>query len=78
MAICRSCGAKIEFQPTKTGSNMPVDPEYIEHDEGETGMKIVTDGGNVITIDEGVSRPSVRGRISHFSTCPDADKFRRK
>lgn len=79
MATCRSCGAKIDWIKTKAGKNMPVEGEPVEYADCEDGDVIVTDGGETYKVDH--SKPlvfSVSGRISHFSTCPDADKWRNK
>lgn len=78
MSNCRSCDAKIEFVKTKKGNWMPVDPEYIEYNEAEEGDVLITDEGNLYTVDCSKDFPSVRGRISHFATCPNADEHRKK
>jgi hypothetical protein len=56
--VCRGCGVYIEWVKTKSGKNMPVDPELVT---------IITKEGEV-----------VRGYIPHWSTCPEANKFRKK
>lgn len=77
MSTCRSCGAQIDWVKLTSGKNHPVEGEYIKHDEAENGDRLVTDGGNVYAVDRSKSFPNVKGRISHFSVCPDADKWRR-
>ena len=60
---------------------MPVDPEYIKYDDAEHGDILVTDGGNIYTVNKQNaphSLPNVKGRISHFATCSDANKWRNK
>lgn len=78
MSQCRSCGAKIDWIETKSGSMMPVDPEYVEYDEAEAGTVLVTDGGNIYTVKDEQNLPNVRGRISHFASCPDSKKWRKR
>ena len=68
---CRSCDAPIEWAITTKGSHIPLDPEP-------------TPAGNLVLID-GIARHPTLGEdvpylqyISHFVTCPDAERFRRK
>lgn len=84
MAKCKGCGAEIEWVKTTNGTSMPVNPEYIEIDiAGPKTMRIVTDDGRVEA--GGPVNPDdlfppdmvVRGRLSHFATCPQANKFKR-
>ena len=76
MSKCRSCEQSIDWVRTVSGKNMPVDPDYIQHDEVKPGTVLVTDGGNVITVKAGDRRPNIKGRISHFATCPEANQWR--
>ena len=63
-AKCRSCGAYIVFLKTKSGSNMPVDADSLDDTEMEGGEKPLFDAS--------------AGHVSHFATCPNADKHRRR
>ena len=78
---CRGCGAKILWIQTAAGKSMPCDPEQVTYWEkpGAAG-KIVTPNGEVISCEfEGdPAKATGIGYVSHFSTCPDAGKFRRK
>lgn len=76
MSVCRSCGQEIDWVLTSKGKKMPVDPEYIWYDEADSGTVIVTDGGVVYVVSSSRSFPSVKGRISHFATCPNANDWR--
>lgn len=86
MAHCRVCGADIDWIETAGGKSTPVNPAYIEVDPHPLGnTKIYTDSGKVVTgiklKDQGGLFPPgsvIRGRVSHFSTCPYAGNFRRK
>lgn len=59
---CQSCGAPIKFVRTVSGRWVPLDPEVVN---------CMTDKGH-----PGLYEP-VKGFVSHFATCPDADKYRR-
>lgn len=83
MNKCRGCGAQIEWIKTENGKSMPVNPEYIEIDI--TGPKIITVVTDAGTIELGSpvdtaclfqGENTVKGRISHFTTCPKAGSFR--
>ena len=81
MSRCRSCGAEIRWIKTKTGKNTPVDAKgvcYIRDPQGkETFLTLhgeVERGRRVE--DDKLHTP--KGYISHFSTCPDADDWRKR
>lgn len=78
MSTCRSCGQVIDWVKTTKGKMMPVDPEYYHYNDLKPGDIIITDGGNTHTKREGCSFTNLKGRISHFSSCKDADKWRKK
>lgn len=67
---CKACGDEIFFIKTKNGKFMPVNAEI------ETA-----DGNKLLWVDEltGFKKlPAGRkGYSSHFSTCPEAGKFRK-
>lgn len=72
MAICRSCEAPVIWTVTTTGKKMPIDEQPSPR-------------GNLVYV-EGVARASTaedqRLRrplyTSHFATCPDAARHRRR
>lgn len=78
MSECNGCGAKIDWVRTSKGKNIPVEGDYLEFDDLKKGEVIVTDYGNIYRADGVTKRPSIRGRISHFATCPQGGLFRRK
>lgn len=76
MDHCRSCGAPIRWTISAKGRRLPIDPEP-------------SPDGNITLEDRGqyrepravahtVKAPDVVYYISHFATCPDAKKWRRK
>lgn len=77
MAKCKSCGAEILFIKSSRGLH-PVDAEEIRFDYKLNGPdRIVTGNGEVLTgvvSDQGKER----GFRSHFATCPDAGRFRKR
>lgn len=77
MATCRSCGQVIDWVKLVSGKSIPVNEEYVNYEDAETGDILVTDGGNVIRVSDKSNYPNIKGRISHFATCPDADKWRK-
>lgn len=82
---CRGCGAPIAWIKTKDGKLMPCNPEEIEIDVG--GAKttiIITDDGKLeygSPVDKYDLFPpdmTAKGRVSHFATCPKAERFRKR
>ena len=77
---CRACGAEIGFIKTVAGKSIPVDAEEVMYWQNQDGAKkIVTPNGEVISADlEGdPNKATGIGFVSHFATCPCADKFRK-
>ena len=77
MARCKGCGAEITFIKTKRGKSMPVDEKPVPYYKGDKD-KIVTEDGDVISCDFNGTEFLGFGYVSHFVTCPKADKFRRR
>lgn len=77
-AACDSCGARIRWVHTSTGKAMPVDD--LPTEDGNVVL-VKPDGGplvaRVITKGEHVDALTARFK-SHFATCPDAAKHRRR
>lgn len=82
MAMCRGCGANIEWIKTKAGKMMPVDPEPVMFLEGEGREVFVTDEGETFTgrralpAEEDMSLQV--GFVPHWSTCRRAGDFRKR
>jgi len=80
MPKCTSCGAKIIWIRTKAGKHMPCNPELVEYWLEKDGPnKIVTRNGEVVSCafeQMTLIEPTGTGYISHWDTCPSADKHR--
>lgn len=80
MAVCRSCGAEIKFIKMKSGKWNPVNPgaRTIIKDGGKEVL--VTESGELIsgTFASLADGANAEGYISHFATCPNASRFRRR
>lgn len=81
MSKCRSCGAEIIWIKTPGGKAMPCDAEPVVYWQQKNGSKtIVLNNGEVIKGElEGIPGTETGiGYISHFATCPDAERFRKR
>lgn len=77
---CRSCGKRIRFIRMKSGKSMPVDDTILNYKVDPKGKeRIVTPGGDVVACVTGVSADEATGfgYISHFATCPNANRHRK-
>ena len=67
---CSGCGAEIKFVKSKAGKWLPIDADVVE-----------SDGTMILYVDEltGFKKlPAGRkGHLSHFASCPEANKFRK-
>lgn len=80
MSLCSSCNRPVEWVRTTLGRPMPLDPEYLTVLPDRDGDTVITtDGGETLRgVRVEASIPgAVRGRISHFATCPSVEKHRR-
>lgn len=76
-STCRSCGARILWVKTVGGKAMPCNAEAIRFTRGGGPETFVTPEGKV----ERGKRDhegELTGYISHFATCPYADRHRRR
>lgn len=77
MAQCRSCGAKIIFVELASGKSMPCDPEPVSWDDVDEGTVLVGEDGKVYKSQGSLLDDDQSYFVSHFATCPDADKWRK-
>ena len=78
---CKSCGQRIRFVRMRSGKSMPVNEQLVNYKLEDKGKdKIVTPKGDVVSCISGVdvSEADGYGYISHFATCPNAQKHRKR
>lgn len=78
---CKSCGAEIVFIGTGEGKSIPCNAEALPYWQTKGGgQKIVTPNGEVLSAElEGLPGTATGlGYITHFATCPDAEKYRKR
>ena len=79
---CRSCGAEIVWVAMQSGKKMPCDAELIHAvEEGDAKTSFVLPGGIMKRGREGRhphGEADFVGYRSHFETCPQADRFRKR
>jgi len=76
VGTCRSCGAEIVWLVTPKGHMMPVDPA-----PATDGNVAIDDGIATVLSDDAIVVARLHGRVlwlSHFATCPDAARHRRR
>lgn len=77
---CSGCGRKILWVKTTAGKNMPCDPGCVAYWPvvGARG-KVVRNDGSVVSCEFiGPKETAHLGYTPHWSTCPKANKFKRK
>ena len=80
MAKCKGCGAEIIWIKTPYGKSHPCDPKPVIYWARQKGKgKVVTPNGEVISCEfKGeMDKATGYGYVSHWSTCPEAQQFRR-
>ena len=78
---CRSCGQQVIWIKTVAGKNMPCNPQLVTYRQGDGKEKIVTPNGEVLSgelVGAGTQDATGVGYISHFATCPNAARHRKK
>lgn len=78
---CRGCGADIVWIETEAGKSMPCNSKMVPYwERPKAPGKVVLQNGKVISCDFAGERDAVTGfgYVSHFSTCPEAGKFRKR
>ena len=76
MPKCKGCGKPIVWI-----GKIPCDPEQIIYRQEKKGnLRVVTPNGEVLSavLSDDPSTATGVGYISHFATCPQADRFRRR
>lgn len=78
---CRSCGQRIRFIRMKSGKSMPVNEILVNYQLKAGGKeRIVTPTGDVVACVTGVNASEADGfgYVSHFATCPEAIRHRKR
>ena len=82
MANCKLCGAPIIFiRILSTGRLMPCDERHIGYQIDPNGKdRLINIRGEVFacTIENDKSKAEGFARMSHYATCPQADRFRKR
>lgn len=77
---CKACGAEIMFLKTAKGKSMPVDSHSLEFvpDLNGKDLYVLADGNVMRGVPAKETDPDKHiGFVSHFSTCPNGDFFRK-
>lgn len=83
MPICRGCLKYIVFVVTKDNRKIPCDTQMISFIPMRDGKEtfVTSDGGvyrgSRIIEGSGI-RVQLRGRVPHWATCPEAERFKPK
>ncbi len=80
MPRCKYCGRMLYWIRTRTGASMPVDPVPVRYwDTGSEDRVVLQDGETIACRLYGEKgKCAGNGYIPHWSSCPGADKARRK
>lgn len=74
---CRKCGVMIGFIKQLNGKRHPVDAESFAAHALGPGIVVVTPEGRILRGSEMSVNLTAQGYISHFTTCPYANEFRK-
>jgi hypothetical protein len=83
VSACRSCGAAIVWAVTPEGRRMPVDADPVDGGNVLLAPAVEPGGSPTATVVGKRVQPSLFGDdgpryVSHFATCPDSAKHRRR
>lgn len=78
MSKCKACGADIIWIKTPNGKAMPCDSQkvYFKNTTPYGSLRLVLPDGRLASGEWDLESDQY-GYVSHFATCPSADKFRR-
>lgn len=77
LAVCKSCKAPVIWAETSAGKRMPIDATPVA--DGNLRLMHGPGSGKVLVITGAPPEGSEEPRfVSHFSTCPEAVRFRRE
>lgn len=81
---CKACGNPIMFVRTPRGHHLPVDPEPVLVVRRGPGTAVIVNGqgevirGYMVDAPPDPAEGRHAGRVPHWATCSDPDRFRRK
>jgi len=78
IANCRTCQAPIIWATSSGGKRMPVDAEPVPDGNVELTLQPGAFVGPVAAVLTGPSLFEKPLRTAHFTTCPDAEQWRRR
>lgn len=80
MSKCRSCGAEIKFIQTTAGKWMPCDPDAIHFNDCDEPETLIMEDGETYCVnpEHRYVQDDAYGYRSHFSSCPQADNWRKR
>lgn len=81
MSKCNSCGAPLIWIKTSRGKNMPCNAEPVVYwQKTNAPGRIVTKNGMILSCEftGELGKATGIGYVSHWATCPDAGRFRKK
>lgn len=79
---CRGCNREIRFIKTVKGKTMPVDPDPVRVIPMLNGKPYIRKDGVFVygriagDADDDPDSKAETAYVSHFATCPEADRFR--
>lgn len=83
MSACRSCGAPVVWAVTVDGRRMPVDRDPVDGGNVLLAPSVEPGGSPTATVVGKRVQETLFGDngpryVSHFATCPDANRHRRR
>jgi hypothetical protein len=78
IANCRSCKAPIIWATSKGGKSMPVDAEPVDDGNVELTDRPGEYVGPIAAVLTGPSLLGLPLRKAHFTSCPEAEQWRRR
>ena len=69
MSKCKDCGQEIIWKEDNQGSKYPCDPDLVDLEDLDEGIRIVSEEGELIRCDYELMNSGVVGFVVHFDTC---------
>jgi len=79
---CSGCSAPIVWRRTKNGKPIPLNPALKSVSPNGHGKRLYLIGDDGVSVQGFECNPGEKaaksGRVTHFATCPKAEKFRKE